>query len=228
MFINGGYQKNEFINSLDNKRFDELSSNLKKFVKTVYPNVKNKDVLICKKCNGMNANLSLSLNGCIKYISLKSGNTSVFYRDYICVFISKIIPLNVSAITASSLYRYHRGYTVEDDESFGSLLKVDFKKEISIVRNEFENKELLSKLIDMILMEKNNIKVDFFYYGNVQIGHTLSSDVFKERLLADENNYPHDFMRVGPFNFLPVNRKIKTGNNTLCQLRINNIYKYFK
>jgi hypothetical protein len=229
MIINGGYQKNEFINYLNNKSFDELSSNLKTFVKTIYPNIRKKDVVFCKKYNGVNVNIIISVNGVEKYVALKSGNTSVLFKSYIYVFMLKMKYLNVSTKTISSLYKYHRGYANNDYESFGSLHKEDFKEEIAIVKNEFENKELLSKVIDMILFEdKKGVKVDFFYYGNIKIGHTLSTECFKDKLLNEKDNYPHDYMRIGPFNFLPVDRKIKADDNTLCQLRINNLYKYFK
>ena len=140
----------------------------------------------------------------------------------------KMLLLNVSEKTVSSLYKYHKGCSMEGSV-FGSLLKEEFKEEIKNVKMEFQNKTLLSKVIDYILIEeKNDIKVDYFYYGNVQIGYTLSSEKLKNNLLEDKNNYPHDFMRIGPFNFLPVNRKIKADDNTSCQLRINNLYKYFK
>lgn len=230
MIINGGTRKKEFIEALDNKTFGKLSYNLKAFVKTIFPKIRNKDILLCKKYNGMNANLILKVNDCVKYIALKSGNTSVVFKDYIYNFMTKMSLLEVSNKTVISIYKYHTGYVKNSDiSSFGSLLKEDFKEEIEIVKTEFEKPILLSKLIDFVLInEKNGICIDYFYYGNVDIGFTISAQELKEKIINEKNNYPHDFMRLGPFNFLPVDRKIKASNNTLCQLRINNFYKYFK
>lgn len=230
MIINGGLRKKDFINSLNGKMYCELSNNLKKFIITMFPKIKMRDRIVCLQKNGRNINISVTVNSETKNVALKSGNTSVVFKDYIYNFMVNLALINVPMRAVSSIFKYHKGYSSNTDFiSFGSMLKEDFKEEIKIVREEFQNPQLLSDFIDVFIMkEKSGKKVDFFYYGNYEMGFTISSNDLKFKLINDQNNYPHDFMRIGPFNFLPVNRNEKTGENTLCQLRINNFYKYFK
>ena len=81
MIINGGARKNELILSLDNKLFSDLSKNLKEMVKTIFPDIKNKDIISCKAVNSINHNMILAVNGISKNISVKTGNTSLIFKD---------------------------------------------------------------------------------------------------------------------------------------------------
>lgn len=230
MIINGGTRKKEFVELLNNQVFDDLTSHLKNFIKTMFPDVKDNDVILCKKFHGRNINFLITINDITKTVSVKTGNTSVVYKDYVYKFMVNLLIINASPSTSYSIIKYHRGYAQGSTfKSLGSLLKEDFQKEIEIVRNEFNNPELLARFIDHFLIEdKAGKKVDYFYYGNVQYGLFSSAEEIKERMINHKDNYPHDFMRIGPFSFLPVDRNIKTGDNTLCQLRVNNFSKFFK
>jgi hypothetical protein len=233
LIINGGFKKDKILDNLHEKIFSELSGNFQGFIKKMYPNIKNQDKIYCKKINGRNIDFSINVNGYVKMISVKTGNTCSVYSARITELITFLSCINVSGEVLTAILDYHYADGTYDGsgtvKSFGEQLKIDYKEQIELVNKEFQNKELLSKVIDFVLLDdKNNMRVDYFYYGNVQIGYTLSSEKLKNNLLEDKNKYPHDFMRIGPFNFLPVNRKIKADDNTLCQLRINNLYKYFK
>jgi hypothetical protein len=121
---------------LDNKVFSELSKNLKEMVKTIFPTVKNKDIIFCKLVNNINHNMTLTVNGVSKNISVKTGNTSLIFKDRMSALIGQLLTLKVSNTTLFSIIRYHKGYVNSDTKfkSFGSMLKEDFKKEIECVK----------------------------------------------------------------------------------------------
>ena len=112
-------------------------------------------------------------------------------------------------------------------------MKVDYETQIKLVEKEFQNKELLSEVIDYVLLiDKNNMKVDYFYYGNDCSGYFVSASSIKKQMLNRKDNFRHDFMRIGPFNFLSLKREVrfheKAYKKHYCCLRINNFYKYTK
>lgn len=224
MILNGGFYKNDIINALNNKTIKLLSSNMQNFIKTIFPKIKNNDVITCRKCNGNNINMSIQVSNTIKYISIKTGNTSIVFKGHIYKFIAKLMILDVSDKTINSILKYFKRESIEYS---GSLLQETFKNEIEIVKKEFENPVLLSKFIDLLILEENGVKIDFFYYGNLKRGFTVNTIDFKKRLIMNRDNYPHNFMRLGPFNFISLNANKKADYNDLCQLRINNISKFF-
>lgn len=220
------------INSLHKKVFKDLSENFKSFMKYMFPKIKNNDYIICEKYHGTNIDYIIKVKEEIKYLSIKTGNTIIILKDNIYNFISKLATYNVSLDSLRSIVRYHfRTKCFEEGKmkiSIGSELKLDFKEEIEIVREEFNNPYLLSELIDYLLINENDgKKVDYFYYGDSRIGCCISSNEFKKRIISENNNYPHEFMRIGPFNFISLKKSMSDCNSNFL-LKLNNISKYFK
>jgi hypothetical protein len=232
MMCNDNFKKDEIIKLLHKKTFNELSKNLKCFIKCMFPKIKNNDYITCEKYHGTKIDCIVKVNEEIKYLSIKTGNTMIILKDNIYNFISKLATYNVSLDSLKSIVRYHFRTKFYEDGimkiSIGSELKLDFKEEIELVREEFKNPYLLSELIDFLLIEENDgKKVDYFYYGDSRIGSCISSDEFKKRIINENNNYPHEFMRIGPFNFISLKKSMSDYNSNFL-LKLNNISKYFK
>lgn len=232
MIINGRFNKREFIEVLNNALFMNLNNNLKQFIKYIFPNIHNNDLIKCRKSNYRKINVIVSVRNNKKNISIKSGSSSIVYKDNVFNFIMKLDSLNVSYLTLKSIISYHfaDGTTNGSGSVFshGELLKLDYKNEIEVVKNEFKDKELLLNVINEFMIEDRlNLKVDYFYYGNVRKGYYISSSEFKERLLNYNDNYPHNFMMIGPFNFVSFNRD-NQNEKFICMLKINNILKFIK
>ena len=235
LIINGGAKKDEMIRKIHNKRYIDLSSNLKRFIKKMYPEIRDNDLITCQKLNGRNIDFSTTVNKVTKIVSIKTGNTCFVYNDRITELILFLSTLNVKSEVLLAILEYHYADGTYDGSGecklFGDLLKQEYAGQIELVRKEFEDKELLSKVIDhVLLIDKVGNKIDYFYYGNLEYGFTVSAKVVKEQLLNRTDNFKHDFMRIGPFNLLPFKREInyteKSNRKHYCYLKLNNFYKF--
>ena len=175
LIINSGIKKDELILKLNNVKFKDLNNNLMLFVKQIFPDVKYNDLIRCKKSNYSKINMVLTVGCESKNISIKTGSSSVIYKDSLFNFVMQLASLNVSSMSLKSIMLYHfADGTIDGSGSsydFGNLLKNRYKNEIDIVKKEFTNKDLLSRFIDAVLIkERSNRSVDFFYYGNSKKG----------------------------------------------------------
>lgn len=209
--VNKISEKDQIILSLDNKKIEDLSEHFQKFIKYVFTDINDTDVISCKKYNGSKIDFIIKVNSIEKNISYKRGNISCIHRDRIYRLLNYFYSINVSKKCIFSILSYHFGDGTFDgsgeEKLYGELLKIKYKEQIKIVNEEFENKELLGKVIDYVLLEESSgKKVDYIYHGDSRYGiYAKASDV-KLNMLEEENNYPHDFMRVGVMNFSPLKR----------------------
>ena len=224
--------KRQIFDSLNNKKYYELSDNFKKFVKYMYPRIRENDLILCQNKNGSKIDFTISVNNIYKNVSVKKGDTIFVYKDRILNFVLFLLSINVSKECILALLSYHYADGTYDGSgpfvnSFGQLLSIDYEKQIEIVEEEFKNKKLLAKVIDFILLcEKSGKKVDYFYFGDCRKGCFASADIVKNNILNEENNYKHKFMRIGVMNFLPLKREIVRFDKSdylkhFCVLKLN-------
>ena len=204
-------EKQKFILSLDNKRFEELSSNFQAFIKFMFNDVKDDDIIFCNKHNGTKIDYVIKVNNVKKNISFTTGKIVCIHRERINNCIIFLSSLKVSKECLLSLLSYHYADGTYDgsgeDKCYGEMLKLEYQKQVEIVNNEFNNKELLSKVIDYVLMEERSGEtVDYFYHGDCRKGVFATAACVKARMLSEENNYPHKYMRIGVMNFMPLQR----------------------
>ena len=210
-YVNKVSEKDKIIADLDNKRFDDISENFQNFVRYIFKDIKNQDVINCKKHNGTKIDFTLCVNSVEKNIAIKKGKIVCIHKERIYNLLNFLLSIKVSKECIFSLLGYHFGDGTFDGsgevKSYGELLKEDYQKQISIVNNEFKNKDLLSKVIDYVLIqEKSGKEVDYFYHGDSRKGVFAKASDVKINLLEEENNYPHNFMRIGVMNFSPLKR----------------------
>lgn len=230
--------KMSLFNNLNNKQYQDLNENLKDFIKYMFLDIKDDDIILCQKSNGLKVNLIISVNDIEKNISVKDGNIVCIYKDNIKKLILFLLSIDVSAKCLSALLYYHYADGTYDGsgisvQSFGELLCTDYKEEIEIVENEFMDLDKLEKVLDFVLIsDKSNKSVDYFYYGDARKGLYASAEKVKSNILTESNNYHHKFMRIGVMNFLPLKRNLLSVDQSdsqrhICLLRLN-IKKYIK
>ena len=238
MYIKKKDYKDRIINSLNNKRYFELSQHFKGFISYIYPNIKDDDLIICNKKKGSKIDFQIEVNQVCKNVSVKNGDIIYVYKDRIMNLVLFLLSIKVSKECIMAMLYYHYGDGTIDGSgssinSFSGLLCEDYKKEIEIVNNEFKNKELLGKVIDYLLInEKSGNKVDYFYYGDERSASYANSSIVRENIINEDNNYPHKFMRIGVMNFHPLKRSYSYLDSNLsykhiCVLKLN-LGKYIK
>ena len=232
------FNKMSLINNLNNKNFIDLNENLRRFIFSMFPNIKEQDTILCREFLGSKINILITVNGFTKNISVRNGDIVCVYKGYICKLVLFLKSIHVSFACILSLLHYHYADGTYDGsgnsvKSFGHLLSVDYKNEISIVEKEFQDLNKLEKVLDYVLFnEKNGKRVDYFYFGDAKKGIFSSAIKVKHKILEEKNKYHHNFMRIGVMNFLPLKRNLLFVDRFdemrhICLLRIN-LKKYVK
>ena len=62
------------------------------------------------------------------------------------------------------------------------------------------------KVIEYLFFNTSDLKSDYFYLGDDRYGNIYSCGELYEKILSHKDNYRHPFMRIGPFNVLPISR----------------------
>ena len=145
----------------------------------------------------------MECKGTIKNVSVLQGRFNK--RERIYDFIKYLKSIDVSNETINSILSYHFAYC--KNNVFGEELHSLYVNEIDKVREEFNNKNKMLKVIQYIFSNRESGReIDYFYLGDSRYGLTLSKNVFYEMLLNHTDNYHHKYMRIGVFNLLPLSR----------------------
>lgn len=171
---NGINNENNIINSLNGKAYLELNNNLKTFIRYLFKDIKDNDVIISGKIKGVvKVDIFVEVNSNKKYISIKSGSENSIHAERIDSFILFLKENKVKDTILDYLKLYHFG----DNTTNGTGLKrysaeeCKFKyfKEIMIFNKYVSYNNLLIKIIDRFLFignKNNKYIVDALYYGN--------------------------------------------------------------
>lgn len=173
--MTNGY-KNEwaFAEYVNNKRYCDLNNHIQKFIKFIFCDIKEDDILVCKRYKTNDkADVYIKLHDEIKNISIKSGLRVSVHAEQINSFVSFLKTININKSIVNYLLLYHYG-----DFSFdgtGSIrisakeLKEKYKNEIKIFNKYVNHKNIIKKITLRCLFEGNTGKnfADFIYYGNV-------------------------------------------------------------
>lgn len=213
----------KIANFLNNCYYKDLSNHFKKFIRHMYPNICDDDLIFCRKKNTNKVNLVITVNGENKNISVHNSSLVNVYRNYLKYLLLFFYSIGVSYDIIVCILKYHYADGTIDgsgttDFSSSMLLSFFYKKEIDSVRTFFNEKDIHEKIIDFLLMKG---KVDYFYFGDTRKGVYASSDKVKNNILCDKKNYRHDFMRIGVFSYLPLQRGCNINKKHICLLRIN-------
>lgn len=236
MYIKGGWQKNEMIIGLNDKCFGELTANLQSFMRQLFPKIKNSDVIYCKRINSEKADLEVKVNHTIRRVVIKTGQTCCVHKSKLASFVIFLNSIGVSKSVILSIIKYHYGDDSYDGTGnyryYKEELKLVYAKEIAMVNKELNKKRYLSKIIDYVLInDRKGLKTDFLYYGTFEKGAAIRMSDLKNKLMNNKSHYPHNYLRIGPFNYQVINRNIHQIDQFEYQrnffmLKFGNFYKY--
>lgn len=219
---------NKIVSNLNDKCYFELSLNYKKLIIQAFPNINEKDLIRCELFNGRKIDIYVSVNNEIRYISLKSkGSFSVYKGDIRNIF-SLLFSIGMSYSAIRGVKDYLCSYNDKFLLNYAIFLKEDLKDEIQLMKEEFKDKNKILKLIDHFLIkEKNNLCVDYFYFGDERNGELIETCLLVKNIL--QSDVKGKYMKLGPFNLISLSREneIEELNKYKCVLKIN-LYKYKK
>jgi len=198
---NGYKNECEFAKSINNKKYCDLNDNLKRFIKFIFNDVKDNDILKCKRYKTRDkADVFIRLNNITRNISIKSGIGVSVHEEPINSFIDFLREMNFRKSIIEYLLLYHYGDLTIDGSGetrlFASDLKEKYEEEIKIMNKYFNHKNIIKSFVIRCLFEGTNCKnkADYIYYGNPLDGVYAS----KEELInyfcnnkASEIKSPH-------------------------------------
>ncbi len=201
--INNGIKlEKNFVNELNNKTYNQLNYNLKKFVKFLFKKIKNDSIICCTKLShNEKADIAIKLENMIKYISIKTGSQNSVHVEKITSFIKFLLTLEINQSVINNLLIYHYG----DDTFIGNGIKrysaneakIRYKNEIEKFNKNINYSICLSKIIDRLVFtgaKNSNKRVDAIYYGDLDISTWCSSEELLNYCMKHKSMYmntPH-------------------------------------
>ena len=179
-----GY-KNEcdFAKSINNKKYGELCNNLKRFIKYIFKDVKEDDILECARFRTHDkADIYIKLNDDVKNVSIKSGNRVSVHAEPIYSFVAFLKSMKVNIRIINYLLLYHYGdFTLNGKGSVrlpAKELKIRYEKEIKTFNKYVNYKNIISKTVTRCLFDgvRKENTVDYIYYGSVNEGLYASKE----------------------------------------------------
>lgn len=215
--IHGNANENNLVEALNNKSFDDLNDNLKSFIKSLNPNIKNNDIISASKLAGhYKSDLKIKVKDNTYNISVKMGSNNSVHQEKIESFIDFLKnQYNISDDLANDLKFFIWG-----DGTLDGSAPISDRMNVSTIKKNYPElinniKLALSKyktdLIDRFVFTGiYNDSIDYIYHGDPNYGIWASQkEIFPYILESNSNNS----LSVGMLTFQAWNRSLEGKND---------------
>lgn len=171
--IKGYETEYEFIDYLNNKKFEELNILMQDVIKNLYPNIKNKDIITAAKYGRYaKTDIVISVRNKKRGISIKTGMKNSVHLEPINMFKKFLLKNGVSERNIELFLKYLYSDGTNNNTGKKRITNAEYidihKEDIKILNEIF--KILKKKIIKRFLIEtdvKYRVKVDMFIHGRV-------------------------------------------------------------
>ena len=181
--IDGYQNENEFVRSLNRKKFSSLLPNFQDLLFNLYGNLDYDSVIYCRKdYEKKKFDIEIIVNGIIKRISIKKGINNSVHVEGISSFIHFLIDSNVSREAVIEYLRYHYADGTQNGRGINRISGHEYKEQnqdkIDYINEQINNPYVLRRAINRFVLQGKNsaIKVDGIIYGTVNDFLFISSD----------------------------------------------------
>ncbi|MCL2687299.1 MAG: hypothetical protein FWE58_02040 [Methanobrevibacter sp.] len=219
---NDGFRnEDEIVSVLNGKRYKEINSNMKKFLKTIFQIApKSNDIIICNKIAGTEkTDIFIKINDETHYISIKKGSGNSVHQEPVEEFINYLKEkFNISKDIAEDIRFFIWGDNTLDGKGdlknrlSANQLKKMFPEKIKNINNFFDLYK--QELITRFLIEGSECAVDpdYIYYGTAEEGVGISMVDAVEWLIETNKNVKS--ITIGKLTFQAWNRNINGGTKS--------------
>lgn len=194
--IDGYQNENEFVRSLNRKKFSSLLPNFQDLLLNLYGNLDYDSVVYCRKdYEKKKFDIEIIVNGIIKRISIKKGINNSVHVEGISSFIHFLIDSNVSREAVIEYLRYHYADGTQNGRGINRISGHEYKEQnqdkIDYINDQINNPYVLRRAINRFVLQGKNsaIKVDGIIYGTVNDFLFISSDDVMNILMSKQNIY---------------------------------------
>lgn len=215
MAMNYGIEfENEFINSINNKKFKELSENLRRILNIIFPALSDNDLIVAEHCDPSGKpDVKISVNNESHYISLKTNTAKHIHSEELEKFIGKLEDFEISKTSIDTIKKFHFGDGTTDGSGINRMTYDElFPIMINDIKNANEElnsyNEKVVKLVEKFVFIGNNASIpeaDFIYHGSINFGVLCS----RKQIVKHLRRRNYDYMRnlhIGPLQFHPYAR----------------------
>ena len=204
-------------NALNNKQYSKLNSNLKQFVKFMYPSCSEKADIVCVVKNDQGKpDIKLEIETCAFNVSVKEGSENSVHQEKVEDFIAYAkSELKMSESQANNLMKFIYGDGTVDgtadrkDRKKATVVAKEMKKELDDIQEFFDkNKDELVKRF-VIEGTTGSEKVDYLYYGTPDRGMVCNVDEIYE-IHRNQRNNMKAALRIGNLSLQAWKRALPT------------------
>lgn len=218
----GFYEEERLCNEINNKKFKELSNNMKTFLESIYGlgSIRKKDIIYCKKVDGFyKPDIAITVNGTTKYVSIKSGKAESIHSERIKTFILYLRALGISKETQKTILLYQYGDGTMDGTGKRRMtydeLRFLLKDRIKAANDELNrDKSFVQEFIKHCLFVgviENPVPADSVYHGSVEYGVVATDKQILKHIERKSWSY-YNNLHIGPILIRPharyVNKKV--------------------
>lgn len=203
--------EHEMVLALNNKKYCELSNNLKHFVKSLFGPQKDDVIVHASRTEiSMKPDIFVEIDGVKKYVSLKTGEAKIVHEEQIKPFILFLRSLDISRKTQGIILKFHYGDGTKDGTGSKRLegLKVyeEYNDEIKYANEELnKNIDIVLKVVDRCIFDgahEEYIPAEFIYHGDVEYGNVIDRHLVHE--YVKNTSFKHyDALHIGPIIIKP-------------------------
>lgn len=165
--IDGYQNENEFVRSLNRKRFSSLLPNLQDLLINLYGKLSYDSIIYCRKdYEKKKFDIEIIVNGIIKRISIKKGINNSVHVEGISSFIHFLIDSNVSKEAIIEYLQYHYADGTRNGRGDNRISGYEYKEQhqdkIDYINEQINNQYILKRAINRFVLQGKNsaIKVD--------------------------------------------------------------------
>ena len=159
--IDGYQNENEFVMSLNRKKFSSLLPNFQDLLLNLYGNLDNDNVVYCRKdYEKKKFDIEIIVNGIIKRISIKKGINNSVHVEGISSFIHFLIDSNVSREAVIEYLRYHYADGTQNGRGINRISGHEYKEQhqskIDYINDQINNPYVLRRAINRFVLQGKN------------------------------------------------------------------------
>lgn len=210
--INGIENEIQFINYFNKKRIKELSPMHYSFLKDLFQDIENNDIIKCRKNNKLQKyDIFICINDKIKRISIKKGIKNSVHVERISDFIHFLIDNKINKNIIIEYLKYHYADGTTNGKGAVRMSSIEYKKnhqdKINKINEAFNNINLINKATDKFVLKGNNSdeSIDAIIHGTVNdFVWILEKDI--KNIISSQINIYSTAIHFGPLIVQPLDR----------------------
>lgn len=206
--------ENDFIEYFRNKKVKDLNPMAYDFIITLFPNIKNNDVIkTTYRLDKSKSDFLLTVGDITKRISVKNGRCNSVHLESIETFLDFLRKNGIPKNIIEKFLYYHYADSTIDGTGKNRLSVQEYKelnqKDIDIINVFFNNDAILKKATDrFLIVGKFNDSVDIIVYGTINDFYWITKNEIYDLMLSKKDEYSTG-VHFGPLFCQPWTRNLQ-------------------